>query len=134
MMDRKSIQTLIDQGYAARKTGDLEAIMALFHPDCHFELAGSREFTGVVGIRRGHQELRTAMAEFIAAYEFIERTFLSIVIDGERAAIHSRLKMRFVPKDRIVTTDMLDLWKFEGGKVVEFIEFVDTALVNELIR
>ncbi len=31
-------------------------------------------------------------------------------------------------------TDMLDLWKFENGKVVELVEFVDTALINHLMQ
>jgi ketosteroid isomerase-like protein len=42
--------------------------------------------------------------------------------------------MRFIPKDRTVTTDILDLWKFENGKVVELVEFADTALINHLMQ
>jgi ketosteroid isomerase-like protein len=37
-------------------------------------------------------------------------------------------------KDLTVSTDLLDLWKFESGKIVELIEFADTALVNDLMK
>jgi ketosteroid isomerase-like protein len=134
MTDRKAIQALIDQGYHARKTGDVEAIIAIFHPAGRFELSGSKTLTAAAGTAQGHQALRTTFAGFIAAFEFIQRDVISIVIDGERAAVHSRVKMRFIPKDNTVTTDMLDLWKFENGKVVELVEFADTALVNHLMQ
>ena len=71
---------------------------------------------------------------FIASFEFIQRDFVAMVVNGERAAVHSRVKLRFIPKDRTVTTDLLDLWKFENGKVIELVEFADTALVNDLMR
>jgi ketosteroid isomerase-like protein len=70
----------------------------------------------------------------IGAFEFVERDVVSLVIDSEQAAVHCRVKLRFIPKDRTITTDLLDLWTFRDGKVVELVEFVDTALVNELMR
>ena len=108
--------------------------MAAFHPDGKFQLAGSKEHTAAAGAARGHGELRTTLAGLIAAFQFVERDIISIVIENERAAVHSRVKLRFVPKDRTVTTDLLDLWKFENGKIVELVEFADTALVNDLMR
>jgi ketosteroid isomerase-like protein len=54
--------------------------------------------------------------------------------ESEQAAVHSRVTLRFVPKDLTVSTDLLDLWKFENGKIVELIEFADTALVNDLMK
>lgn len=133
MTNRETIQAVIDQVYAARRTGDIDSIMAIFHPDAKFELAGSKVLTPAVGIWRGHQELRTTIAGLIAGFEFIQRDIISSVIDGERAAIHSRVKLRSIPKDKTAATDILDLWKFENGRVVEFVEFVDTALVNDLM-
>jgi uncharacterized protein (TIGR02246 family) len=134
MTDRETIQALINQGYDARKTGDVEGIMALFHPDGKFELAGSKTHTAAAGIAQGHTALRTTLTGLTSAFEFVQRDFINIVIDGERAAVHSRVKLRFIPKDRTVTTDLLDLWKFENGKVVELVEFADTAMINDLMR
>jgi ketosteroid isomerase-like protein len=70
----------------------------------------------------------------VAAFEFVQRDIVNLIIEGQQAAVHSRVKLRFIPKDRTVTTDILDLWKFEDGKIVELVEFVDTALINNLTR
>ena len=133
-MDREAIKALIEQAYEARRTGDIDRILAVFHPDGKFELAGSKEVTAAVGISQGHQELRTTFTELIANFQFIQRDVLGILIDDDRVAVHSRAKLRFVPRDETLTTELLDLWKFRDGKIVELIEFVDTALVNVLMR
>jgi len=134
MTDRETIRTLISQGYDARSRGDIEGILALFHPDAKFELAGSKTHSSSAGSAQGHAELRTTLVGLISAFEFVQRVVVNIIIENERAAVHSRVQLRFVPKDKTVATDLIDLWKFENGKVVELVEFVDTALVNDLMR
>jgi ketosteroid isomerase-like protein len=134
MTDRETIKALIEQAYEARRTEDLEGIIAVFHPEARFELAGSKQHTPALGAAKGPQELRATVAGLIKAFQFVQRDIITTVIDSEQAAVHSRVKLRFIPKDRTVTTDILDLWKFRDGKIVELVEFVDTALVNELTR
>ena len=134
MTDREAILALIEQAYEARKTGNIEGIMSHFHLDGKFELVGSKSHTAAAGSAQGHQEIRATLTGLISAFEFVERDIVSIVIDGERAAVHSRVKLRFIPKDKAVTTDLLDVWKFENGKIVELTEFADTALINDLMR
>jgi ketosteroid isomerase-like protein len=106
--------------------------MAIFHPDGKFELAGSKEHTAAAGSAQGHQELRTTLVGLVATFQFVQRDTISILIDGDRAAVRSHVVLRFNPKDKTMTTEFLDLWKLENGKIVELVEFVDTALVNEL--
>jgi ketosteroid isomerase-like protein len=131
--NRDAIKTLIERIYEVRRTGDIEGAIAAFHPDGKFELAGSKEHTATIGKAEGHQELRETFAKLIAAFQFVARDIVNLVIEDERAAVHSRVKLRFVPKDRTVTTDLIDLWKFKDGKVLELLEFVDTALINDLM-
>jgi ketosteroid isomerase-like protein len=73
------------------------------------------------------------MTGLIALFEFIDRNIICMVIDGERAAVHSRVKIKYVPQNRIVTTDLLDTFHFRDGKIVEFVEFADTALIKNLM-
>jgi uncharacterized protein (TIGR02246 family) len=132
--DREAIKALIDRAYEARRTEDLEGILALFHPDARFELAGSKQHTKVAGAANGHHELRATLTGLIAAFQFVRRDVINTVIENDQAVVHSRVTLRYVPKDRLVTTDLLDLWKFRDGKIVELVEFADTALVNDLMR
>jgi ketosteroid isomerase-like protein len=39
--------------------------------------------------------------------------------------------MKFKPTGEVFDTEMLDLWKLQGDKVVSVIEFVDTALAHD---
>jgi ketosteroid isomerase-like protein len=74
------------------------------------------------------------MRGYIANFEFGERTILSELVDGSRAVVHSRLVVRYKPKDRVWTADVLDLFAFQDGKIMELIEFTDTAQLKEMIR
>jgi len=133
-MDREAIKALIERGYEARRTGDIDGIITVFHPEGKFALAGSKESFAVAGVSTGHQELRATLAGLIANFEFVQREILATIIDDDRAAVHARVKVRFVPKNETVTTELLDLWKFADGKIIELIEFVDTALINAVMR
>jgi ketosteroid isomerase-like protein len=73
------------------------------------------------------------MTALIAVFDFINRDIISMVIDGERVAVHSRVKIRFVSRDRTFTTDLLDSFHFRDGKIVELLEFADTALIRDLM-
>lgn len=134
MMERAAIETLLERAYEARRTGDLEGTISVFHPDAQLTLAGSKETSPIAGVSRGHEELRATLKELIANFQFVNREIISIIVENDRAAVHSRVTLRFVPKNKIATTELVDLWKFEGGKATEFLEFVDTALVNDLMK
>jgi ketosteroid isomerase-like protein len=108
-------------------------VLAIFHPEGRFELAGSKAHGAAAAAAKGHHELRNAFAGLIDTFEFVQRDFISIIIDGEQAAVHSRVQLRFVPKNKTVTTDLLDMWTFENGQVVALLEFIDTALINDLM-
>jgi ketosteroid isomerase-like protein len=134
MTDRAVIEGLINHAYETRNGANVDAIVALFHPDGQFVLAGSPATTAVAGTARGHGELRAALAGLVAGFEFLRRDIVGTVIDGDRAAVHSRVSLRFIPNNKVVTTDLLDLFTFADGKIVELVEFADTALVNVLMR
>jgi ketosteroid isomerase-like protein len=132
MTDRETIRKLIEQAYAARNQGDIDGVMTAFHSDCTFCLAGDPKALPLAGAVQGQTSVREAMSGFIASFEFIERDILSMIIEGNRAAVHSRLKMRAVAKDRTFTTELVDLFQVEDGKVTMLMEFADTALIKEV--
>jgi ketosteroid isomerase-like protein len=70
---------------------------------------------------------------FIATFDFVRREILNELIEGDRAAVHSRLVVRYKPTGETQTTDCLDLLKFQDGKIIELIEFADTALIRRML-
>ncbi|QIG96517.1 MULTISPECIES: nuclear transport factor 2 family protein [unclassified Bradyrhizobium] len=132
MADREAVRRLIEQAYAARGRGDVAGILADFHAEASFELVGDDKLLVVAGATRGHSNLTQTLTQLCAAFEFTKREYISFLIDGDRAAVHSRVTIRFVPKNHPFTTDMLDLFTIRDGKIVELIEFADTALIKHL--
>jgi ketosteroid isomerase-like protein len=133
MADREAMLNTIYRAYDARGKGDIEGCMAAFHPNADFELKGEKDALAVAGAARGHLNVRAAMTGFIETFEFIKRDIVAAIVEGDRAAIHSRLEMRFIPKDVIFTSDVLDTFRFEDGKIIELVEFADTALVKSVM-
>jgi ketosteroid isomerase-like protein len=41
--------------------------------------------------------------------------------------------VRFIPKDIIFTSDVLDAFRFEDEKIIELVEFADTALIKSVV-
>jgi ketosteroid isomerase-like protein len=133
MENREPMLDLIKRAYAARSRGDLEDLMAVFHPEAAFRLVGDKKALEVAGSVQGHGGLREALGGFIATFQFIERQILSELVEGDRVAVHSRLVVRYNPMNTIRTTECLDLLKFQDGKIIELIEFADTALIRDMM-
>ena len=132
MADRETIRKLIEQAYAARDTGDIDGLMSAFRTDGVFHLAGEQKTLTLAGATEGHLSIREAMIAFIAAFEFIKRDIVSMIIEGDRAAVQSRLKIRAVAKNMTFTTELVDIFKIEDEKILTLIEFADTALIKEV--
>jgi ketosteroid isomerase-like protein len=41
--------------------------------------------------------------------------------------------VRFVPKDFVFTTEVLDTFRLEDGRIIELLEFADTALIKSVV-
>ena len=48
-------------------------------------------------------------------------------------AVHSRLEVLFVPKNKSFTSDVLDIFRFEDGKIIKLVEFTDRALIKNVV-
>jgi ketosteroid isomerase-like protein len=133
MENRETVVGLIRRAYAARDRGDLEGLMAAFHTEAVFTFAGDRKSLQAAGTVQGHPSLRETLGGFIAAFEFVERQILSELVEADRAAVHSSLIVRYNPTNTTLTTECLDLLKIQDGKIIELIEFADTALIKDVM-
>jgi ketosteroid isomerase-like protein len=133
MASREAMIDTITRAYDARGRGDIEGLMATFHSNAVFELKGEKKVLEVAGSVQGHSNVRAALAEYIQAFEFVKRDILDTIVEGDRVVVHSRLQVRFVPKNVDFTSDVLDVFKFEDGKIIELVEFADTALIKSVV-
>ena len=131
-MDSEAKRRLVEEAYAARAKGDIKKILAAFQPNGAFQLAGDTNTLNVLGAVEGHPQLEAVLTGLVKDYEFIKRDILSFTAEGDRAAVHSRLTIRFVPKNKTFSTELVDLFTFKDGKIASLVEFLDTALIASL--
>jgi ketosteroid isomerase-like protein len=133
MAKRETLRRMIEEAYEARARGDVDKIMNAFHADGMFELVGDKKALSLTGAFKGQPSVRAAMTGFTSSFEFISREIVSMIVEGDDASVRSRLQVRFIPKDKKFTTEVVDLIKFKDGKIVELVEFADTALIKEIV-
>jgi ketosteroid isomerase-like protein len=133
MTSRDEMLETIMQAYKAREEGNIEGLMAAFHPNAVFDLKGDKRNLEVAGTVEGHSNVRAALSHFIEVFQFKKRDILDIIVDGDRAAVHSRLEVSFVPNNKSFTSDVLDIFRFDGGKIIKLEEFTDTALIKAVV-
>jgi ketosteroid isomerase-like protein len=132
-MDRASVEKVIREGYAARMRGDLDVTCHYFSDDASFAIAGSPEASPVASSVTGCGNIRGALAGLMGAVEFLRHDFLDVVVEGDRAAVHSRVRLRATGTGEEAETDFLDLITVRDGKIHSFMQFCDTALAAKLL-
>jgi ketosteroid isomerase-like protein len=90
MADRETIEKLIRNAYAARAGKDLDNVMTFFAPDAAFQFAGSAAASPAAVHVQGAANLRATFGALIAAFDILELTLLTSVIEGDNAATLAR--------------------------------------------
>ena len=133
-MDKPQIKALIDKAYAARKAGDVEALVSLFRPDGVFRVAGAPESFPVAASAKGEAEIRERIRGFVQAFQFMEIEPLDLIVEGDKAARRWRAKIRHVPSGTVYEMEAGDIWTFKDGRIASLIQFVDTAQVADILK
>jgi ketosteroid isomerase-like protein len=131
-MERAVIERIIREGYDARRRGDVEGACRVFADDAQFVLAGAPA-TSPVAVRSASQNtLRQTLAALVAGFEFLEHEILSVVVEGDKAAVHSRVRLRAQGTGHEAVTETADFVTVRDGKIASFVQFCDTALAARL--
>ena len=56
-----------------------------------------------------------------------------MIVEGNRAAVHSRARVRAKATGDEAVTEMVDLVELQDGKISSFQQFCDTAVANRLL-
>ena len=133
MGHREEMLDVIKRAYTARGDGNVKELVAAFHPEGQFNLIGDNSALHLTGSVQGEQPLLAAFGQFIEHFAFEKREILTELVDGNSAAIRSRLVIRYRPTAKVFSTEVLDLFTFRDGKIIELIEYADTALVKAIV-
>jgi ketosteroid isomerase-like protein len=133
MTERGEFERILRAAYAARKRGDVDAILQIFAEDARFELAGAYTASPIAVRTTGARDLRSVLTVLIGTFEWLDQDIKAIVIEGNRAAVHWRGRIRSTLTGETVETELVDLVELRGGRIASFIEFCDTALAARLM-
>ncbi|MBN9522439.1 nuclear transport factor 2 family protein [bacterium] len=77
------------------------------------------------------QSGKSAAAAYFAGlgadWEMVHFTADEFIAQGDRVVVLSRVAFRFRATGKVASSPKADVFRFAGGKVVEFFEFFDTA-------
>jgi ketosteroid isomerase-like protein len=133
VMDRASVEKIVREAYAARQRGDLEATCQHFCDDAQFAVMGSPEASPVAMQANRSDGIREALGGLIAAVDFVEHEVLAVIVEGDRAAVHSRVRMRAKATSNEAVTEMVELVRLQDWKIASFQQFCDTAVASRLL-
>jgi ketosteroid isomerase-like protein len=133
MSDRASVENVLRQAYEARVRGDIDAIGRIFAENARFELAGSSQVRPIPARVEGSAQVLPLVARQIQTFQMSDLRIQSMVIEGTRAAVHWRVKVRSSVTGETADTQLFDLVEVKDGRIVSFLEFCDTALAARLM-
>lgn len=134
MTDRRQMETLLKEAYAARKRGDVDAVCACFAENPTFTMAGSQQASPVALRCTDGNALRAMMAGLIETFEWRDHEILAMIIDGAKAAVHWRGRIRSMVTGEEVVTELVDIVTVENGRIASLTEFCDTALAARMME
>ncbi|MFL5615310.1 MAG: nuclear transport factor 2 family protein [Gemmatimonadaceae bacterium] len=121
--DRQFTERLLRGLYAARVSGDIDAVYEKFLPDAHFEIAGASHSTPLAVTANGASEYRPLLAIMIKTFKLRDQEVLSLLIDGERAAVHWRASILSRLTGTSVLTELVDIVEIRDNRIGSYIEF-----------
>ena len=133
MTGRAHMEQTIRSLYAARVRGDLDGTVRDLAEDAVFSLNGRG--TGVAAMSedcRGRAAVRKSVGELIDNWRFDDWKETSLLIDGNKMALGWTVRATFVPTGKSTTLEAVDLITFRDGKIVEFRQSTDTAMLMSL--
>ena len=123
MTQRSDIEKLLHGLYAARVGGDLAGVLASFTPGAKFEIAGASNTNPISVIALGVDEFRPWLALMMRTFRLVDHATLSILIDGDAAAVHWRARIVSKITGATVLTEFVDLVQIENGRIGSYTEF-----------
>jgi ketosteroid isomerase-like protein len=133
MASKKSVNDVVRKLYQARKRGDLDAMASLTTPNFIFEIVGDSKLCRIAGKTKGRAAFRARM-ESLIEFAFANEKLVSLVVDGDHAVVHRRMKVTYKPTDKSGMLDYIDRLTFKNSKIATLLQFVDTALVADIMR
>ena len=133
MTSRTHMEQAVRSLYAARVQGDLDGAVKDLAEDAVFSLNGRG--TGVPAMSQdccGKTAVRESVGQLIDNWRFDDWTETSLLVDGNKIALQWTAHVTFVPTRKSATLQVVDVITIRDGKIVDFRQSTDTAMLMQL--
>lgn len=132
-VSQPDVRGIVEEAYETRRRENVDEAVACFHPDATFRIVANSGLGEISQSFTGHDALRAAFEEFFKTWDWRDFPIKDIIVDGNKAAVHSSGTMRHSPSGTDFTYEILDMVTLEDGKIVEFVEFLDTHMLKQFM-
>jgi ketosteroid isomerase-like protein len=129
MTSRSQIEKALRSLYEARLKGDLEGSLKDLSEDAVFRINGRDILSAPV---TGKVAIGSVLKEIILRFRFEDWKECSLLVDGEKAVLHWSARVTYTPTNKSENIDTFDIVTFRDGKIVDYLQATDTALVSSL--
>jgi ketosteroid isomerase-like protein len=119
-------RALVGDLYGAYERRDFARVSALLHDDVDWIIYAPIGMFPFAGPRKGRAAALEALGAIATHYQLESYKPLTIVIEGDRAAVMSDARFIQRTSNRTLRFHVVNFLRFHDGKVIEFREFANT--------
>ena len=125
---------LVKQGFAAFQRGDIATVLNFFSDDIDFRDSMPAEIWPWAGKRRGRAQVAEFYAGLAEVAEFEQFEPQEFIAQGNTVVVLAFERFRIKATGRTVENEVVTVFTFSEGKVVQLRTYEDTAPIIAAIR
>ena len=135
MTAKHDMKKLVEEIYAVRDRGDVEATLALIGENCTFRMVGNTRLAPFSTEASG-DSFRQAITQLITVWDLSNIRTAGIYVDEDEQMVfaHREGEVRHIPSGVSFHTEFVDKIHFRDVKPFKIVEFVDTLQVAETTK
>lgn len=128
--ERRNVEAL-RKAYDAYRRGDARPFFELCAEDVQFGLAASPEHFAYAGVRSGRDWVMHVIAEIGKDFAWEDFQARELIAERDWVIALTGGKIRDRASNALLSADIVDVIRMKDGKVVQFVEYFDTRLLQD---
>lgn len=117
---------LVEQFYAAFKTGNISDVLSTLADDVGWSIPGPKDIVPFVGQRQGHEQVAQVIRRFAEMQDGEQFEVQGFVTQGDRVVAFGHYRWRIKSTGYSYESDFAHAFTISRGKVSRFQEYLDT--------
>lgn len=131
-MTKNEARDVIEKLLQARLAGDVDAMLDHFGPSFSFGFPGATPPGSLARQSSDRAQLRSHLQDIVAEWRWKGYEIVSLIVDNDQAAVVVRHDLAHATTGTAAVAEVVDIVRFENGKIVGVREYTDTAQAARL--